>query len=60
MDEQSKRLVVNAITLGRVPFVVLFMVLAVIDGYWPAWWLAVLATASLAIVVLIVSTVSVS
>jgi len=49
MDEQSKRLIVNAITFGRVPFVVLFMVLAVIDAYWPSRWLAVAATASLVI-----------
>ena len=47
MDDKPKRLIVNAITFGRVPFVVLFMVLAVVNAYVPAWWLAVAATASL-------------
>ena len=47
MDDKTKRLIVNAITFGRVPFVVLFMVLAVVNAYVPAWWLAVAATASL-------------
>jgi CDP-diacylglycerol--glycerol-3-phosphate 3-phosphatidyltransferase len=49
MDAKKRRLIVNAVTFGRVPFVVLFMVLAVIHAYWPAWWLAVLATLSLII-----------
>ena len=49
MDDKAKRLVVNAITFGRVPFVVLFMVLAIIHAFWPVWWLAVFATASLAV-----------
>ena len=49
MDDKAKRLIVNAITFGRVPFVVMFMVLAIIHAYCPAWWLAVAATASLAI-----------
>ena len=49
MDDKAKRLIVNAVTFGRVPFVVLFMVLAIIHAYLPAWWLAVAATASLAI-----------
>jgi len=40
---------VNAITFGRVPFVVLFMVLAVVNAYFPARWLAVLATVSLVV-----------
>jgi len=48
-----KRLIVNAITFGRVPFVVLFMVLAIIHAYTPAaWWLAVAATVSLAVAAL--------
>ena len=49
MDDKAKRLIVNAVTFGRVPFVVLFMVLAIIHAYYPAWWLAVAATASLAV-----------
>jgi CDP-diacylglycerol--glycerol-3-phosphate 3-phosphatidyltransferase len=49
MDDRTKRLVVNAVTLGRMPFVLLFTALAVIDAYWPAVWLAVAATASLAV-----------
>jgi len=50
MDDKAKRLVVNAVTFGRVPFVVLFMVLAIIHAYTPrAWWLAVAATVSLAV-----------
>lgn len=50
MDDNTKRLIVNALTFGRVPFVVLFMVLAIVHAYSEkAWWLAVLATVSLAI-----------
>jgi len=49
MDDKAKRLIVNAITFGRVPFVVLFMVLAIVNAYWPNVWLAVTATASLAV-----------
>ena len=49
MDTKTKRLIVNAVTFGRVPFVVLFMVLAVVHAYSPAWVLAVAATASLII-----------
>ncbi len=50
MDAKAKRLIVNALTFGRVPFVVLFMVLAIIHAYTPkAWWLAVAATVSLAL-----------
>jgi CDP-diacylglycerol--glycerol-3-phosphate 3-phosphatidyltransferase len=52
MDDKTKRLIVNAVTFGRVPFVVLFMMLAVVHAYWPAGWLAVLATASLAVAAL--------
>ncbi len=47
MDNKTKRLIVNAVTFGRVPFVVLFMVLAVIHAYSPARFLAVAATVSL-------------
>lgn len=50
MDDTSKRFIVNALTFGRLPFVVLFMVLAIIHSYTPhVWWLAIAATASLAI-----------
>ena len=49
MDDKTKRLIVNAITFGRIPFVVLFMVLAVVESYWPSLWLAIVATVSLAI-----------
>jgi CDP-diacylglycerol--glycerol-3-phosphate 3-phosphatidyltransferase len=49
MDHNAKRLIVNALTFGRVPFVVLFMVLAIVHAYERAWWLAVLATLSLAV-----------
>ena len=53
MDAKAKRLIVNAVTFGRVPFVVLFMVLAVAHAYYPAWrWLAIAATASLAVAAL--------
>ena len=49
MDDKTKRLVVNAITFGRVPFVVLFMVLAIVHAYVPAVELALAATVSLVI-----------
>ena len=57
MNQQAKRLTVNAITFGRVPFVVLFMALAVWHAYLPkhtsfAWeydWVALTATLSLVI-----------
>lgn len=53
MDDNAKRIFVNALTFGRVPFVVLFMGLAIIHAYTPkAWWLAVAATVSLAIAAL--------
>jgi CDP-diacylglycerol--glycerol-3-phosphate 3-phosphatidyltransferase len=53
MDDKAKRIFVNALTFGRVPFVVLFMLLAILHAYSPkAWWLAVAATASLAIAAL--------
>lgn len=53
MDARTKRWVVNALTFGRVPFVVLFMALAVVHAYWPAqWWWAVGGTASLAVAAL--------
>ena len=49
MDDKTKRLIVNAITFGRVPFVMLFMVLAVVEAHWPSPCMAILATVSLAI-----------
>ena len=49
MDDKTKRLIVNAITFGRVPFVMLFMVLAVVEAHWHSTGLAILATVSLAI-----------
>ncbi len=51
MDSRAKRLIVNAITFGRVPFVMLFMVLAILHAYSvrPPLYLAVIATLSLAI-----------
>ena len=50
MDHKAKRLVVNALTFGRVPFVVLFMILAIVHEYWSQkWWIAVLATVSLGV-----------
>jgi CDP-diacylglycerol--glycerol-3-phosphate 3-phosphatidyltransferase len=49
----TKRLFGNALTFGRVPFVFLFMALAIVHSYRPAqWWLAVAATAALAIAAL--------
>ncbi len=53
MDDKAKRRIVNALTFGRVPFVALFMALAIIHAYMPqAWWLAVAATVSLAVAAL--------
>ena len=54
MDVSAKRMIVNAITFGRVPFVLLFMVLAVTHAYMAprGVWLAVAATASLSIAAL--------
>ena len=51
MDDKAKRRIVNALTFGRVPFVVLFMILAIIHAYAPvpSVWLPVLATVSLAV-----------
>jgi CDP-diacylglycerol--glycerol-3-phosphate 3-phosphatidyltransferase len=51
---KTKRLIVNALTFGRVPFVFLFMVLAIIHSYYypKLWWLAVVATAALVIAAL--------
>ncbi len=50
MDAKAKRWVVNALTFGRVPFVVLFMVLAIVHAYTPkAWWLPLIGTVSLAV-----------
>ena len=54
MDVSAKRMIVTAITFGRVPFVLLFMVLAVTHAYMAprGVWLAVAATASLSIAAL--------
>jgi len=53
MDERTKRWIVNALTFGRVPFVVLFMALAIFQAYCPEkWWLAVLGTVSLTVAAL--------
>ncbi len=52
MDERQKRLIVNAVTFGRVPFVIIFMILAVVEAYHRSMWLAIVATASLAIAAL--------
>ncbi|MFO7937970.1 MAG: CDP-alcohol phosphatidyltransferase family protein [Kiritimatiellia bacterium] len=50
MNKKRKLLVVNSVTFGRVPFVVLFMVLAVVHAYKPQFSaLAVVATISLGI-----------
>jgi len=50
---KTKRLFVNALTFGRVPFVFLFMALAIAHSYLPKlWWLAIAATLSLGIAAL--------
>ena len=50
MDQKRRLLIVNIITFARVPFVVLFMVLAIIHAYKPELKvLAVLGTVSLAV-----------
>jgi len=50
MDDKAKRQIVNALTFGRVPFVVAFMILAICQAYWPdARWMAIAATVALAI-----------
>lgn len=50
MNHQGKRLIVNAVTFGRVPFVVLFMALAIWHAGAPGrGWIAVAATVSLVI-----------
>jgi len=53
MDQKQRLLVVNIVTFARVPFVVLFMILAVINAYKPGTWvLPVLGTISLAVAAL--------
>lgn len=53
MDKKSRLLIVNIVTFARVPFVVLFMVLAVVHAYEPTMSaLAVLGTISLAVAAL--------
>ncbi len=53
MEQKRRLLIVNIITFARVPFVVLFMVLAVVHAYEPELWvLAVLGTISLAVAAL--------
>jgi len=50
---KTKRLIVNALTFGRVPFVFLFMMLAILHSYHrQLWWLAIVATAALVIAAL--------
>ena len=50
MTQNAKRLIVNALTFGRMPFVIIFMVLAIVHAYSrQAWWWAVLATVSLGV-----------
>jgi len=50
---KTKRLFVNALTFGRVPFVFLFMVLAIVHSYHDQHgWLAIAATASLVVAAL--------
>jgi CDP-diacylglycerol--glycerol-3-phosphate 3-phosphatidyltransferase len=53
MEAHTKRWIVNALTFGRIPFVILFMVLAIVQAYAPKpGWLAVVATLSLALAAL--------
>lgn len=52
MDERNRRFIVNALTFGRVPFVVLFMVLAVAHAFLSSFWLAACALLSLVIAAL--------
>lgn len=53
MDDKAKRQVVNALTFGRVPFVAVFMALAIVQAYWPGErWMAFVATLSLGIAAL--------
>lgn len=53
MDDKAKRQIVNALTFGRVPFVAVFMVLAIVQAYWPGQrWMAIVATVSLGIAAL--------
>ena len=54
MDKKRGLLIVNIITFGRVPFVVLFMALAIVHAYCPEMWiLAVTGTVSLALASLV-------
>ena len=53
MSQKRRLLIVNIVTFARVPFVVLFMILAVTNAYKPgAWVLPVLGTISLAVAAL--------
>ncbi|NLL84813.1 MAG: hypothetical protein GX230_11330 [Lentisphaerae bacterium] len=52
MKRQKAIIIVNAITFGRVPFVFLFMVLALLEFRQPSLKMAIIATASLAIAAL--------
>lgn len=52
MDLSARKIIVNAITFGRVPFVVAFLVIAVVNQYQPSFSLALIATAALVIAAL--------
>ncbi len=53
MNQMRRLLIVNIVTFARVPFVVLFMILAVANAYRPgSWVMPVLGTISLAVAAL--------
>ena len=53
MKQKQRLLVVNSVTFARVPFVVLFMIIAVVNAYRPgSWVMPVLGTISLAVAAL--------
>ncbi|MDA3923558.1 MAG: CDP-alcohol phosphatidyltransferase family protein [Kiritimatiellae bacterium] len=53
MSQTRRLLIVNIVTFARVPFVVLFMILAVVNAYRPgSWVMPVLGTISLAVAAL--------
>jgi len=53
MNQMRRLLIVNIVTFARVPFVVLFMILAVVNAYRPgSWVMPVLGTISLAVAAL--------
>ena len=52
MHSNTKRLIVNGITFGRVPLVLVFMLLALVHAYAKSPWLAITATTSLALAAL--------